>query len=229
VPMFQLTPPYPARFAGALPVLMLGVLALWSLRLGGDTPAWEAAVYFMGLGLAGAFGGATLWLQARRRRKVSDPTLRFFRVAMLCLMAVPASAVAFEVVPQFARRPETEVWLGVLILPGVFVSAINGMLYKIAPFLNWLHLQRQGGTTVPPNMRQMIPESAMIAQWRLHVAALAALLAAVCFPPLTTVAGLLFAASNTWLGWNLIGGAKRYLTFRDKIVAETSATAAARG
>ncbi|MBI4996409.1 MAG: hypothetical protein HZC22_05805 [Rhodocyclales bacterium] len=35
--------------------------------------------------------------------------------------------------------------LGALVIAGTFVSLINGMMYKIVPFLCWLHLQRQAG------------------------------------------------------------------------------------
>jgi hypothetical protein len=39
--------------------------------------------------------------------------------------------------------------------PGVFVSTISGMMYKIAPFLNWLHLQRLGAPiSAVPNMKK---------------------------------------------------------------------------
>jgi hypothetical protein len=97
---------------------------------------------------------------------------------------------------------------------------ITGMLYKIVPFLNWLHLQRLGGLTVlPPNMKDMIRERAMVGQARLHLAALTALLLAAVWPPLTSAAGLLFAASCAWLEWNLLGGVQVYRSFRDRIRA----------
>ena len=220
VPMFQLTPPYPRRLARALPTAMLAALVLWSGRLGGGTSPWQEAAYFSGLALAAGYGGTTLWLQGRRRRRIADPTLRFFRLATACLLAILASAVLFSAMPGLAAHPRAPVWLGVLALPGAFVSAINGMLYKIVPFLNWLDLQRLGGgRTVPPNIREMLPESAMTGQMRLHFAALAALLGAVLWPELTRPAGVLFAASCAWLGWNLIGAAGRYRLFKGRIAA----------
>jgi hypothetical protein len=94
------------------------------------------------------------------------------------------------------------------------------------PFLNWLHLQRQGGTvTTQPNMKQMIPERAMRAQMRLHFSALALLLAAVIWPALALPAGLAFSASCLWLEWNLVGAARLYVRFRDNIRAAVAAGA----
>jgi hypothetical protein len=68
-------------------------------------------------------------------------------------------------------------------------------------------------------MHQMIPEKAMRGQLYLHLAALALLLAAVWLPVLARPAGLLFALSSTWLGWNLIGAVRAYARFRNRIRA----------
>lgn len=220
VPMFQLTPAYPAWLARWLPAALLSVLGVWSLQLADHALAWQRWVLLIGLILAAAFAAATLALQFRRRRKVPDPTLGFFRGAMLALIMIFVSALAFETIPELGSHPRTAVWLGMLALPGVFVSAINGMLYKIVPFLNWLHLQRLCGLTVlPPNMKRMIPESSMFGQMRLHFASLTALLASVPWPELTRPAGLLFAVSCAWLGGNLVIGVRSYLIFRNQIRA----------
>jgi hypothetical protein len=94
------------------------------------------------------------------------------------------------------------------------------------PFLNWLHLQRQGGISMPPpNMKQMIPERAMRGQMRLHFAALVLLLAAVLWPALALPAGLVFSASCLWLEWNLVGAARLYARFRDRIRAAAAGRA----
>ena len=106
----------------------------------------------------------------------------------------------------------------------MFLSVITGMLYKIMPFLNWLHLQQQGGSAMPPpNMKQMIPEAAMRGQMRLHFTALALLLAAVLWPVLALPAGLTFCASCVWLELNLVGAARVYARFRDRIRATAGA------
>jgi hypothetical protein len=86
------------------------------------------------------------------------------------------------------------------------------------PFINWLHLQRLGAPlSAVPNMNKMIPADAMTGQLRLHVLAVVLLLAAVWQPGLARLAGLTFAASFAWLGWNLTGAVRRYQNFRDQI------------
>ncbi len=223
VPMFQLTPAYPIWLTRLVPAGLFLVLCLWSLQLlpgTGAAQAWQSGVALAGMLLAGLFAVATLWLQSRRRRRQADVTFVFWRGAMLALLGLAASWLLFEALPQLGSHARAPLWLGVLALPGVFLSVIMGMLYKIMPFLNWLHLQRQGGIAMPPpNMKQMIPERAMRAQMRLHFTAFGLLLAAVLWPALALPAGLAFAASCLWLEWNLVGAARLYVRFRDQIRA----------
>lgn len=220
VPMFQLTPSYPAWLARGLPFFLLVVLIVWSTQFENTSRDVSLAIFIGGLGVSSLFAAATLYLQHRRRRKVSDVALLFFRTAMLALLAVLASALVFVMLPELRLDPRAAVWLGVLAIVGIFISAINGMLYKIVPFLNWLHLQNLCGlNTMPPTMHQMIPDKAMRGQFRLHLAAFALLLAAVWLPALARPAGLLFALSNAWFGWNLVGAVRVYLRFRNRIRA----------
>jgi hypothetical protein len=233
VPMFQLTPAYPVWLTRLLPAGLFLLLCLWSLQLLphiGETQAWQSGVLLAGMLLAGGYAIATLWLQSRRRRRQADVTLVFWRGAMLALLGLAVSWLVFEALPQLGSHARAPLWLGVLALPGVFLSVIMGMLYKIMPFLNWLHLQQQGGTvTTQPNMKQMIPERAMRGQMRLHFAALLLLLAAVLWPALALPAGLAFSASCLWLEWNLVGTARLYARFRDKIRAAAAGGAVQSG
>jgi hypothetical protein len=227
VPMFQLTPSYPPWLTRLLPGGLFVALCLWSLQLFAPDAAsqkWQTAVGLAGAALAAVYAVTTLWLQAKRRRRQADPTLIYWRGAMLSLAAFALSWVVLEAVPQLGGSLRAPLWLGVLVIPGLFLSVITGMLYKIMPFLNWLHLQQQGGTvTNSPNMRQMIPEGAMRGQMRLHFTALGLLLAAVLWPALALPAGLAFTASCLWLEWNLVGAARVYARFRDKIRAAAAA------
>lgn len=220
VPMFQLTPSYPSWLARGLPLALLAVLLLWSWPFHGIADSTRMAIYIGGLGISGLFAAETLHLQSRRRRKVKDVTLLFFRIAMVSLLGVFCSALVFFMQPNLQLDPRGAVWLGTLTIVGVFVSAINGMLYKIIPFLNWLHLQNLCGLqAVPPTMNKMIPEIAMRGQFTLHLVSLMTLLAAVWIPQLARAAGLLFALACAWLAWNLLGAVRVYVRFRNRIRA----------
>lgn len=215
VPMFQLTPAYPVWQARGIPLALLAVLLLWSGQLLGYPEGVRGMLQLAGAGVGAAFAVATLRLQSRRRRKVADSTFLFFRTAMLGLLAIFLSFVLLVLLPEVGADPRMPVWIGMLAVAGVFVSAIAGMLYKIVPFLNWLHLQRLCGlNALPPTMNQMIPERAMRRQFYVHLVALALLLGAVWLPALARPAGAAFAMDCTWLGINLLGAVRVYRRFK---------------
>jgi len=218
VPMFQLTPPYPPRLSRWLPLLLLAVLLAWSLQLVAPIP--QQLVLVCGLALAGAFAAITLWLQQRRRRRIGDPVFWFFRFAMCCLLAAALLGIALAALPAAVDGPRVSWLLGVLLIPGVFVSVINGMLYKIVPFISWLELQRLASPGTPvPNVHEMLPGSAMRGQMGVHFLAVASLLTASIWPAAATLAGAAFAISSAWLGVNVSRAALRFVRARDRIGA----------
>ncbi|NTV09590.1 MAG: hypothetical protein HGA47_02335, partial [Zoogloea sp.] len=198
VPMFQLTPRYPPRFERFFVPLVVAVLAAGSALPAGSDAVWLAA----GAALpAAGFAALTLDLQRRRRRSHSDATLRFWRFAMACTLAAAACLLATAGgLADDAVVLET----GVLVLAGAFMPVIIGMLYKIVPFIVWLHLKTRL-RKVPP-MTRVIPEARQTKHYWLHLAAVAVLLPAPWWPPLAIPGGALLAASGLWLAVSLAGG-----------------------
>lgn len=211
VPMFQLTPHYPAKLtrwlAAALFVMLLG------LAPASQTPALQMVLKVLLAAGFAAFALTTLRLQSQRRRKLPDVTLDFWRGGMLSLLLAIALWLAAQVVPAMADTQAYSLLLGVLMIVGFAMSVINGMLYKIVPFLVWFHLQSRRGANGPkvPNVREILPESRTRRQMWLHFATLGTLLAAVLFPTLFTYpAALLFGASNLWLWLNMASASRTY-------------------
>jgi hypothetical protein len=218
VPMFQLTRPYPSWFTRWFGPALLLLLLAWSSQLFFDDARWTLTPGLAVLMLISAYAAITLRLQQTRQRLVHDATSRSFQFAMACLLAFTASAAACLVFPQLGADPRVAIWLGALALPGVLVSVVTGMLYKIVPFLNWLHLQRLGAPlTAVPNMKQMIPAGYVNGQVRAHMLAVLLLLAAVWLPDMTRPAGVALTASFAWLGWNLLNAVRRYEHLRKKL------------
>lgn len=216
VPMFQLTPPYPAWLTRSFSITLFFLLTAWSLTwLPLQRPDdLQVALACAAALLAVVFAVVTLRLQGQRRRKVSDPTLLFWRLAMVCLVVAAFAVILQQMNPAEEDYVGTPFLLGALLMVGVFMPVISGMLYKIMPFLNWMHLQKIGKPgLVVPNMRQMIPEPRMMMQFRLHLAALLLLLGAVPLPFLVYPGGLALIASCIWLEWNLIVAARNFARF----------------
>jgi hypothetical protein len=209
VPMFQITPAYPAAFALWLPRAIVAASLVWSLAALFPEQTWLRVASGSALLTCGAsFAAVTLRLQRKRRRKVADITLLFYRVGMTSMLLAAAIGLTLPLA-EGEPRVRLEIVFGVLVLAGFFVSVINGMLYKIVPFISWLHLQRS--IAVPPTMNQIIPSGPTRGQFRLHMAAVVCLVAAAAWPPLIYPAGALLAASCGWLEWNLIGAVRLHV------------------
>ncbi|MES2319335.1 MAG: permease [Pseudomonadota bacterium] len=192
VPMFQVTPLYPVAVHQRLGVAVFLLLVASSI---------SAPIALTLLMLAYAcFAGVTLSLLARRKRPEPDAMTLFWCMSMLSL----AGCFALWLVPGTGAGRTLA--LGVLALVGFLYSAINGMLYKIVPFLVWHHLQERAAPGQrAPGVKHIIPDARAQRQFWMQAAALALLLAACWFPAaLARPAGVALAASALWLAWNLV-------------------------
>ncbi len=211
VPMFQLTPPYPPRLSRWLAGALFALLLLHAAAL--LLP--QAATHLVDAGLAAGvllFAVATLRLQSRRRRKLPDVTLDTWRLGMGSLIASVAVWIVAQAWPAWADSNAYPLLLGILFIACFAVSVVNGMLYKIVPFLAWFHLQSQlqakAGTI--PTMKDMIAERWMRGQFHLHFIACALLVVVPFWPQLGIVAGSVLAVSAVVLWVNLLSAIRRF-------------------
>ncbi|WP_342118220.1 permease [Pseudoduganella sp. OTU4001] len=193
VPMFQSTQLFPRPLAFALPPLTMAGLALWTAGYLADRP-WQ----WMGAGLAGVclavFAVYTLLL-LKRRKRAADVSTWYWWLALGALLA----SVVLQLCP---RGGDKSLVLGVLFIGGFAVSAVNGMLYKIVPFLLWYHGQHAGCDV--PGVRQMMPDSEPRVQLAWHAASVVLLLGAALAPGwLAQLAGAVLAAACMRLGFDL--------------------------
>lgn len=219
VPMFQLTPGYPARPSWWFPVIMLLLLLLWSVAALADLP-WLVRLSQGAVALAGiAFAGLTLRLQKQRRRARSDATYRYWLLGLLAIIFALFMLLTAAINPAVAEWDGWTVSFGILLIAGGFVSFIIGMLYKIVPFLAWLHLQNYGQAKIPaPNMNRILPDLDMQRQMKAYGVAVLLLLSAVWLPAwMARVAGLAFALAGGWLWWNLFSAIRRFRHHRADI------------
>ncbi|HRX62499.1 MAG TPA: hypothetical protein P5260_14985, partial [Candidatus Competibacter sp.] len=170
----------------------------------------------------GLLGLALVGLLARRRRKIGDPTLIYWRTSMISLLAGAVFWLLGLLVPALRQMPQVDLLLGVLVIFGFAVAVINGMLYKIVPFLAWFHLQAQLFQRAKvPNMKRLLPDAAIRQQWWAYLAALLLLLAAAVHPAVFTYpAALALGGTGAWLGVNLVGVWRMYRqVLRDGLVS----------
>jgi hypothetical protein len=91
---------------------------------------------------------------------------------------------------------------------GFVLPVIQGMLYKMLPFLVWLHLQNQQGNSPikrikVPNMKKIIPDKQARYQFWLYMFAFGLLIVAMFTPYLNSVASIVLMLSFLFLAYNI--------------------------
>lgn len=205
IPLFFVTPPYPALARAWLAPLLLILIVLASLA---EVRGWDLTAT-LALGTVGAgfvlFALLTLWLLVRRGRRRLDPTLLHWGTAMLSVVA------AF--LAWMLNAPPTLV--GILLLVGVGLGLPAGMLFKILPFLAWFHLQHRQLASGRfdlriPHMGSLLAVNWARTQFGLHLLALLLGMVALAVPALARPAGLVLFLSGLVLEGLLVGVVLRY-------------------
>ena len=219
IPMFQITDAYPAmhqRWMGWLvfiTMLTLSASYTWPLETLKTIATTLLAICLL------TFALTTFRVLNTRRRQLPDLTMNFWRLAMSSLTLL---TLIWLITTLFDVKLPL-LLLGVLVIHGFAMTTINGMMYKIVPFLIWLHLsthnknlrdqgERESQVKVP-HMRKIIPEVAGLWQFRFHAASLILLVSATIWPQwfyypaalvfLIAQAALLFNLSNAVRFYNL--------------------------
>jgi hypothetical protein len=216
VPMFQVTPVYPAALRRWLSGALFALLVIWS-AVNAWLPAMQGparALFSVMIAAALAiFGVVTLRLIGQRKRPVPDPTTLFWRIGLFCLLLCAIGWITGIAVPAIAAKPFYPLLLGILFIAGFAYSIVNGMLYKIVPFLVWYHLQSgmEKGQGKAPNVKKIVTDQAAQRQCMAHLVALMLLVASVFWPQwFARLAGAAFAVSSLWLWINLLGATLTY-------------------
>jgi hypothetical protein len=206
VPLFQFTPPFPAWLQRTLVPGVFGLLLAWTVAGSIDAP-WAAHAAGACEALAAlaliAFAATTFALQRRRRRRAPDATLEFWALGAASLAGAGIALLAAQAWPDWREHDAYRLLVGTLMLVGFGMSVVCGMLYKIAPFLTWLHLQRTAQSRASSHARGVVSDKAARRHARVHAAAVALLIAAIALPALARPAGLLLSLSSALLAANL--------------------------
>jgi len=223
VPMFQMTNEYPGWMTRSLLPLLFSGLIIWTVTTlaGTSIPTYANDIILL-LCIAGyaSFSITTLRLQKNRKRKTQDTTLLFWRFAMLSVLVAVAMWAYHVLISDLNNTVRYPFIMGTILLAGFAVSVMNGMLYKIMPFLIWFHLQHRqvslglGRKYAIPNMKQIIPTQQAQRQFYLHFSGVLTLILAcsdltnwMIYP-----AGIILASSFTLLLYNQL---KAIQLFRD--------------
>ncbi|RLA02029.1 MAG: hypothetical protein DRQ45_05180 [Gammaproteobacteria bacterium] len=225
IPMFQVTPDYPPWVSRFIPPLVFTCLLLLAfvqapLVVNGLVIVLGAAVL--------VYAGFSLRLTGQRKRKLMDVSVRFWQLGLSCLVLAVLLFWLIFLLPDIAAVAQLSsrgmMLVAVLMIAGFACSIIMGMLQKIVSFLAFLHLQRHCGANIRairslPNMHGFISPARSLWLLRIHAVALAALLGAVMYDPLTGIAGLALLLDFGWLAFLMINATRLYAGTRRRIAA----------
>ena len=198
LPMFYVTPRYP-KFCRTVtgPLIFGSLLAAIPLALYGF--GWVAMIG-IAIGLL-MLGSMTFARTLRRKRKAADGSLRYWQFSMIALVL----SVPLLFIPGEAATGA----LGILFGGGFVLGLINGMLYKIVPFLSWFHLSATFRPDIP-TMHDFIPKKGVYYQLGLHGGALTLLLAGLFAPVLAQLGGAVLVLAYGLLFAHLLRAARVY-------------------
>lgn len=197
LPMFYVAPRFKRFCKQKVVWLITSGLVLWlALNIFLDSYSTIAKIW---IALFFWAFSTTVFLKMRsRRRPVSDVTVWYW-VSASIFMTLGTFA---WVIDDFLGEKYI-VLVSLLIGGGFILSIMQGMLYKIVPFLVWFHLNAKGYMSIP-TMNDMINKKLAKAQFTLFIVSLVGFIFSAFVPWLLSVFAITFILSMAILEYNII-------------------------
>lgn len=162
VPMFFVTGDHPRWLTHYGSKIIFSLLTVWTI-VGIWLPSLIPFIKF-GIGMVMfAFAIETIRRLRNRKRPLTDTSIIYWYLAMGLFLL---GAILYSE-SQFITDSELVSLYATISFGLATLSLITGMLYKIIPFLVWLHLTSKGITSVPTT-RELLPDRLARKQFYLH-------------------------------------------------------------
>lgn len=149
----------------------------------------------------GAFAYYGIISLNNRKRPIFDVTLLYWNLCLYALLISLILWLFFE---------EVDYLLAIIFGLGFLYSVLQGMMYKIVPFLCWFHLSSKGYFSVP-TMRELIVEQNIKLQFFIYVSSLLFFILGFFLSTIFIgIAAGLFIFSNLLLLVNMIKAIHKY-------------------
>ncbi|MDH3382114.1 MAG: hypothetical protein OEL54_05375, partial [Flavobacteriaceae bacterium] len=163
IPMFYITDPFPIKRAYL--ILILQVISLILLPVG---LIFDLDIRLISLLAIPGFVAVCLFtynsflLIQKRKRKIVDSTIRFWRSGLIFLLI----SVTIFFINLWYFETTFLINFGFIYLMGFALSLTTGMLYKIMPFLIWFHrCSNLIGVPKVPLMKDILSDKHAKIQW----------------------------------------------------------------
>lgn len=205
IPMFYVTKEYPLLIKNHFYWIISLIIVLLSLFILSDSALVSTFKTLLALSTL-IFSLTTIYLLKNRKRPRRDTTINLWYFAMINL----SFASIIWIISIYINK-DVNFLLAVVFGLGFAYSIINGMLYKIVPFLTWFHLSSK--MIFDAEMSQVIKSKYMKLQYNIYLLAYFIFLLTIFYKPLVYLAGFLFLISSLILSYNIINALKYYQKF----------------
>ncbi len=197
LPMFYVAPRFKRFCKQKVVWLITSGLALWVV-LNIFLPSF-ATVAKIWIALFFWAFSTTVFLKLRaRRRPIKDTTIWYWYFA-----SVSMTLGTFAWVIDDFLGEQYIVLVSILIGGGFILSIMQGMLYKIVPFLVWFHLNAKGYMNIP-TMNEMVNKKLSLVQFALFAISMVGFLLSAFMPSLIAIFAITFILSMVLLEYNII-------------------------
>ena len=199
IPMFYVAQDFPKTFQNKAPLVVFILLFVSFIFMYLNFDIFILKTAFTVIFLVFAYLG--LKSLNNRKRPVFDVTLWYWKLSL--------SMLAVSVLIFLAGAMESNYVLAIIFAFGFLYSLLQGMVYKIIPFLAWFHLTSKGYFTVP-TLREFIDEKYIKYNFYLHVSAIIFFVLAYYVNGFIYLASVLFILSNILFLINCITAVLKY-------------------
>lgn len=199
IPMFYVAPDFPKFIQNKIPLFLFSLLFLSSIILYLEIDFLVLKVVFSCIVILFCFYG--LKSLSNRRRPVFDVTLWYWKFSL--------SALGISMIIWLFDIFESNYILAILFAFGFLYSLLQGMVYKIIPFLAWFHLNSKGYFSLP-TIREFIDEKYIKIHFFFHIFSLLFFIMAYFVNSFIYIASILFLICNIIFLMNAISAVKKY-------------------
>ena len=198
IPMFYVARDFPKDIQNKFPRVVFGMLMLFAVfsLIQMDT---QPIIYILSV-LAIIFAYYAIDSLNNRRRPVFDITLWYWKLSMASL-----------IVSMFMLMLDISIYTTTMVIVfGFLYSVLQGMIYKIVPFLSWFHLSSKGHFDIP-TLREFILEFDIKVQFYIYISSIFCFILSIQLNIIFIYIGAgLFIVSNLLLLVNMLKAMKTY-------------------
>ncbi len=200
IPMFYVALDFPKFVQNKMPLILFILLFVSAIFLYFDINFLILKIIFSTLIISFCFYG--LKSLNNRRRPVFDATLWYWKLSLFSLI--------FSMILWLFNLFESNYILAIVFAFGFLYSLLQGMVYKIIPFLSWFHLSSKGYFKLP-TIREFIDEKYIKIHFFVHLISIVFFILSYFENKLIYSASILFLISNVLFFVNCLNAVKKYI------------------